>query len=76
MIAFHVERQRDSSTLSTSKCDQEILQTENPTLESLSKYIDGGGRPDCHGDIPSNMRWDLVLGNQIGSPGKIRKRGI
>ena len=41
-----------------------------PHLERLIDHVDGGGSLDCHDDVPSDIRRDLVLESQIGRKSK------
>jgi hypothetical protein len=41
-----------------------------PHLERLIEHVDNGGSLDCHDDVPSDIRRDLVLESQIGRKSK------
>ncbi|KAJ6050550.1 uncharacterized protein N7446_010659 [Penicillium canescens] len=39
-------------------------------IERLIEHVDGGGSLDCHDDLPSDIRRDLVLESQLGRKSK------
>jgi len=50
--------------------DKKHYKLRAPHLERLIEYIDGGGILDCHDDVPSDIRRDLVLESQVGRKSK------
>lgn len=50
--------------------DKKHYKLRAPHLERLIEHVDGGGRLDCHDDVPSDIRRDLVLESQIGRKSK------
>ncbi|KAJ5226336.1 hypothetical protein N7468_007561 [Penicillium chermesinum] len=50
--------------------DKKHYKLRAPHLERLIDHVDGGGSLDCHDDVPSDIRRDLVLESQIGRKSK------
>ena len=50
--------------------DKKHYKLRTPHLERLIEHVDGGGSLDCHNDVPSDIRRDLVLECQLGRKSK------
>ncbi|KAJ5707366.1 hypothetical protein N7488_007167 [Penicillium malachiteum] len=50
--------------------DKRHYKLRAPHLERLIEHVDSGGSLDCHGDVPSDIRRDLILESQIGRKSK------
>jgi organic radical activating enzyme len=50
--------------------DKKHYKLRTPHLERLIEHVDDGGNLDCHDDVPSDIRRDLVLESQIGRKSK------
>ncbi|KAJ5927153.1 hypothetical protein N7516_008926 [Penicillium verrucosum] len=69
-IAFNYRSEDDDQSTSEGPMDKKHYKLRTPHLERLIDHVDGGGSLDCHADIPSDIRRDLVLESQIGRKSK------